>query len=289
MKKLKHIFIIGKSRSGKTLLGNIISVHKDTFWFSNISDKFTNINFIPVLHRIIDLPIVGRKIKKMIINQKGQKFYPRPSEGNRIYHTSCKFEYQKYSYANELNQKQGVRFKAIIEKHSKYTGKSNFLNDQSANVQRIEQIVNLFPDAKFIHVIRDGRAVANEIIRTDWWMNSVLWWCGKKPQNLEKEGKELAVLGAEDWEYAVRTILQKKYIFRDNYLEVRYENLANQTKKCIKEVIAFCELKGYKDFYDYIPNKIINYNYRYREELTWKQIHLINRKIGELLRTLNYN
>lgn len=288
IEKLRYIFIIGKSRSGKTLLGNILSVHRETFWFSNISDKFSRIKFIPTFHRIVDLPIIGKKIKKMIINRNQKKFYPRPSEGNRIYHNYCKFAYEKYSYAKELSSKQRLRFKKIIQSHAKYTGKKVFINDQSANVQRIEQIIKLFPDAKIIHVIRDGRAVANEIIKTEWWMNSVLWWCGYSPKSLKKEGKDLILLGAEDWEFTVQTILGKIDLFKNNYIEIRYEDLVNHTKKIIKEVIMFCELNEYQDFNNLVPNKITNYNYRYKEELTRKQIEMVNKKIGALLNILNY-
>lgn len=284
----QHIFIIGESRSGKTLLGNLISIHKDTCWFSNISDKFVYIRFLPMLHRIRDLPLVGEKIKKCIVNGNGPKFIPRPSEGGKIYHKYCKFEYSCWTTEKDLDHYYASSLQKIIENHQKFTKKRFFINDQSANLQRIRQMAKIFPNARFIHVIRDGRAVANEIIKTSWWNSNKIWWYGNCPEIWERSGRDPVVLGGLDWKNSIEVILNNKALFEKRYLEIRYEDLTKNTKKYLYQALKFCGLSWYCNYSKLIPEKIKNYNDRYKQELSQDQINKLNYEIGDLLTDLGY-
>ena len=37
------------------------------------------------------------------------------------------------------------------------------------NSTRIKQLLDIFPDAKFIHILRDGRTVVNSLINRDFY------------------------------------------------------------------------------------------------------------------------
>lgn len=287
--KYRYIFIIGKSRSGKTLLGNLIALHKDTYWFSNISDKFVNISFLPMIHRIWDLPILGRKIKKCIINGNLPNFIPKPSEGSNIYHNYCKFEYSRWTTEKDLNPHQASSFTKVIQNHRRATKKSCFINDQSANLQRIRQIATIFPGAKFIHVIRDGRAVANEIIKTSWWKANKIWWYGDCPETWEKYCRDPIVIAGLDWKYSIQVILNNRAFLGNRYFEVKYEGLTIDTKNSVYNILKFCGLPWYDNYSKFIPAKIQNNNYRYKQELSQDQINKLNYELGDLLTYLGYS
>ena len=86
MRIKKPIFIIGSGRSGTTILYKLLSIHPEVCWFSNYSDIFPNNPFLPILHRIIDIPLIGKELKKANISFKPHSLIPKPSEGNNIYH-----------------------------------------------------------------------------------------------------------------------------------------------------------------------------------------------------------
>ena len=46
------ILIVGSARSGKSLLGNLLSLHQDTCWFSNYSERLPENPKISYLHRM---------------------------------------------------------------------------------------------------------------------------------------------------------------------------------------------------------------------------------------------
>lgn len=282
------IFIIGESRSGKTLIGNLIAIHKNTYWFSNITNKFVDFPILSLIHRLRDLPIVGDKIKKNIINNNGFKFLPRPSEGDNIYHSFCRFEHSRWTTEENLTKHQSTTFTKIIKSHQRFTQRSCFINDQSANIQRIRQIVKIFPKAKFIHVIRDGRAVANEMLQTKWWRNNDIWWLGSKPDAWDKYGREPVVLCGLDWKKCINTIFDHLDLFKDRYLEIRYEDLTENPKKTLMKTFKFCGLDWYEEYSKYIPAKITNKNSNIYNDLTQTQIDELNYELGDLLSYLKY-
>ena len=80
------------------------------------------------------------------------------------------------------------------------------------NSLRLRKIVSLFPHAKFIHVIRDGRAVASSW--KQWAIKT-----GKTDQSLEGSAKQWVEYLTAIWD------IKKLLIKRKSYEEVRYEDL----------------------------------------------------------------
>lgn len=92
--------------------------------------------------------------------------------------------------------------------------------DKSDYLDRMHQILKVFPKAKFIHIIRDGRDVANSVMKLDWGPNDILgaaeWW-----------SDHVSVARA------IGTVLGQ-----DRYAEVKYEDLVNSP---IVELGRLCE------------------------------------------------
>lgn len=282
------IFIIGSARSGKSLLRNFVAIHRDTCWFSNYTDRFVNYPIFSMIIRARDLPFIGNRIKRSIVSSHTKRFMPRPSEGNKIYHSYCKFEHARCVTAADLTDCQVYRFKKVVTNHVRFSGRPYFVNDQSANTQRIRQIVAIFPDAYFIHVIRDGRAVANEILRKNWWPRTDIWWFGNRAHVWEELGREPVVLCGLHWKSCLEAIFDNVDLFRDRYFEVRYEDLTNHTRESVRKVVEFCGMDWNGRFSRFIPQKLKNQNYRWKQELTQEQVEKLTKELGSFLRELKY-
>ena len=96
----KPIFIVGSGRSGTTVFYNFLATHPEVCWFSNLGNKLININQVPFLHRLIDLPFIGGLSKNNIISKRYS--FIRPSEGENIY-DYCGFEKSIKTDENNLN------------------------------------------------------------------------------------------------------------------------------------------------------------------------------------------
>ena len=289
LKILPPIFIIGSARSGKSLLGKFLAIHKDTCWFSNYTNRFPLLPQLAFINRLTHLHLLGRIIKQSIIRIRPARFLPRPSEGNRIYHSRCQLEYKRYVTEADLTPYQIRTFRKVVKSHIKFQGRPRFISDQSANNHRLRQIAKIFPNAFFIHVIRDGRAVANELIQAKSWRSRDIWWFGKKAGVWEGSGKEPVVLCGLNWKHNVKVILESIEVFENRYLEIRYEDLALGTTSVVRKVLEFCQLDQYDDFMTWVPRRIKSQNYQWRRELTLHQIDALSKELGGFLSELGYN
>jgi len=282
------IFIVGTSRSGKSLLGSFLAIHKDTCWFSNYSEKCPSFPAVSILNRIIDLPILAPFARHSIINQNHKRFLPRPEEGERIYHSYCKFIKGQYASEDMLTSEQIYKFKKTVKGHVKYHGRNRFINDQSANTHRIRMINSIFPNSYFIHVIRDGRAIANEVFRSKWWQDSKVWWYGDTPSVWEKQGNEPVVMCGIHWEKTLKAVFDSKSFISGRYIEIRYEDLTDNPKDVLNNITKLCGLEWDNGFEKYIPKTIENQNYRWKNELTKHEIRLLEKELEASLTSLNY-
>ena len=233
MRIKKPIFIIGSARSGTTILYKLLSVHSELCWFSNYSDKFPQISLLPICHKILDLPLIGSNQKKQIVNRKKYegKFRLEPSEAPKIYHDYCGFIHHRKATHKDYNPEKAEKLKRIIKNHLIYTSRNRFISKQTANNQRLLMLEKIFPDALYIHIIREGRAVANSLYQTPWWYETEIWWLKKTVKEWVNSGTGKSIeLAALHWKKDVAEIKEFAKVVKERYFELRYSELCKNTK-----------------------------------------------------------
>src|SRR5260370_23069408 len=144
------VFLVGCARSGTTLLQRLVDAHPQ-------------IAITPEMHWITDYFRQGRwlgpegrvtaeQVSSMIQNQKrfGQ-FELSPEEFAGLLDAG-----QPGPYVTFLN--------GIFALYGKHKGKRFVGNKTPAYVRRIPTLHALWPEAKFVHLIRDGRDVALSVM-----------------------------------------------------------------------------------------------------------------------------
>jgi hypothetical protein len=123
-------------------------------------------------------------------------------------------------------------------------GKPRWGDKTPAYVTSIGQIAELFPDAQFVHVIRDGREVAVSLAERAW-------------------GTRGAISGSLLWRRSVRAGRRAGRLLKpDAYLEVRLEDLIQDPEGELRRVCAFLGEEFLSQMLDYGS----------REE-TWAIVH----------------
>ena len=94
----------------------------------------------------------------------------------------------------------------------------------------LETMARLYPRARFIHVVRDGRDVVSSLLGRDWIDPSTgeKVWCCQDPK-----------AAAEYWVHVVDAIRQQGARFPDRYLEIKYEDLIGHPEVVMRHVLAF--------------------------------------------------
>jgi hypothetical protein len=124
------------------------------------------------------------------------------------------------------------------------SGAQLFLTKRTANNQRLPWLKEVFPNARFIHLIRDGRAVAYSLLRVRWWPRHRTWWSGATPQELVDAGSDPYAVSARNWVedvQAVRAGLRR--VPAGQLLELRYEDLMADPLGQVRRITEFLGLQ----------------------------------------------
>ncbi len=242
---------------------------------------------LPIAHRSLDVHYLGPMMKRRIVANARSSL--KPSEAANIYHSYCGFETSRKTTEADLAAETEAKFKRVIRNHQKFTGKPRFLTKQTANTQRIRVIHRMFPDAYCIHIIRDGRAVANSLLNTKWWNDIDIWWLGQKPARWKATGKEPIELCALHWKREVEEIHLNKHLFENRYLEVRYEDLTTDPRAAVGEVVRFCRLGEFPGLSDLLPETMSSMNYKWERALDKPQKEILMRVVSDQLAQLGYS
>lgn len=248
-RKLRNpVFIIGCGRSGTSMLTKLLRNHQDICSYSEANE---------------------------IWDPEGYPWYRSQLDRSPIW-------YDAISYTNVWRQYFGDKYKkelkGIFGCYQYISKKKVFLNKSPMNTFRIPDILEIFPDAKFIHIIRDGRPVAYS------WAKKQDIFIKKHENVYRKRGyyytfDELINYMAKSWiEHVNEVNAQKKKLKLLNkgiILEFTYEDFCNNPEKFVNLSCKFLSLKreklGINDL-SHIKSK----NYKWKKNLSEKSILKLN-------------
>ena len=108
----------------------------------------------------------------------------------------------------------------------------------------------IFSDSLFIHIIRDGRAVVNSLLKVPWWSGwrgSQNWRWGEIPKKYKiewlKSERSFALLAAIEWKLILDEIEEsRKLIRKDQFIQIKYEDLVKDLEGTIRKIADFSEI-----------------------------------------------
>jgi len=288
----RSIFIIGSGRSGTTILYEVLATHPDLAWFSMLSNTYPASRTCVRFHRLLDYRGIGIYLKRRIIEptrfSPALTYFLRPNEGVEIYTSYCGLSDDRRMTEENYDAVSERKLKGLIEMHLDVTGKKRFINKRTANTQRLRLINKMFPEAYYVHMIRDGRAVINSYLHVDFWNDMMVWWLGQRVSEWVQQGKDPVELAARHWRRNFEEILANKNILK-KYMEVRYEDFVKDPRKEVGRIMAFCELPYPEEYKNFLPEELPNMNYKWRKGLTKEQVSIIEENTTDLLKPLGYS
>jgi hypothetical protein len=197
------IFVVGAARSGTGLLRNLLRGHPD------ISIPAES-HFIPHFYLAYGDPndeVAARKLARRILRFSRVDSWDLDVDESDF--ADCR------TYAAIVDR--------LFRLWAESEGKTRWGDKTPHYVSHIPTLVELFPSAKFLHIIRDGRAVSAS------WVRSAFG-----PGNFYSAGEQWK-RRIEDGRRAARALPP------ENYLEVHYEALLKDTDATMRAVFAFLD------------------------------------------------
>ena len=253
------VFLIGAGRSGTTLLYKLLALHSEIGVITNHDQRLAA--FSPgglFLRAIRHHP--GFK-KSLWFSEGGNAYFrpglkrilPYPVEGESVY-TRCGVPLVIES-PDDLADNVGACLRKSFARLGALHGGKVFLTKRTANNRRLEWLRRVFPEARFINLIRDGREVAHSLATVKWWDDHVVWWAGKTPRELEDEGWDRLRVCAKNWVEEVGSLEKGvQGLPSDNRLDVRYEDLLTRPTEVMQEMLAFMGLGASDAFLEVVQS-----------------------------------
>lgn len=251
----KVVFLLGAGRSGTTLLYKLLSLHSEVAYLSNYQNRYPNLPIFAYFQSLLNqFPVCKRKTW---FKDEGGAYFdhrrqwlhsiiPTPSEAEPFY-TACDIPLtpnQNYLLRSESVDCLRNRFEKIRQLSQGHV----LLSKRTANNRRIPILQQVFPAAKYIHLIRDGRAVAYSLLRVAWWDEHILYWTNQSPKQMVAAGFSPLELAARNWVEEMQ-VLEKGVatIPNDCLLEVRYEELLRQPLEQLIRIFNFMGVSALED------------------------------------------
>jgi hypothetical protein len=214
-----YVFIVGCPRSGTTLLKRMVDAHpeisitRETHWITKLlkGDDAASLTE----------PVTPALLARLLADERFRRFKLDPAPFERL-------------VASDVSYAELVR--AVYDQHGARVDKPLVGDKTPRYVRDIPVLHELFPHARFVHLIRDGRDVCS----------SVLNWDNERGRRIVTSfsswDEEPVMTTALWWEQLVRLGREAgAALDRELYHEVRYETLTSAPEQ---ESARLCEFLG---------------------------------------------
>jgi omega-hydroxy-beta-dihydromenaquinone-9 sulfotransferase len=247
----KPIFITGAPRSGLGIIHQILTSHDQVSSFtSNLSGRmilhFRRIGGIRYFMSLLgNYPLLAfMSIFKNLIHNGNTDWI----QSKETHFWNKNFEPYIYATDSHVTNEITNYYRFSISRIQHITDRPRFISTMSEHSFRIIALNTIFPDAKFIHIIRDQRIVScstfaksrNErsILNDDPYFHNLHKILGdvRYDESLELFNYELAA------QIIVKRAREANVFGSQRYLELRYEDLVSDPTQSLSKILSFCEL-----------------------------------------------
>jgi len=174
--------------------------------------------------------------------------------------------YNSYDTAKEVSDGWFNKHNISKDKYLQYLGSGlidmfnetcnteTFIEQSPENILIVDKLLKLFPEAKIINMIRDGREVVSSMLKSGFrspWSNDFKLAC-------------------ETWNHYVKKGFDFSQQYPNNVLNVYQKDLVHDTENAVKKVFDFLELDYEKNTVNYLKTKRVNSSYGNDENNNFK-------------------
>ncbi len=263
------VFILGSPRSGTSVLFKTLAKHPSFACTTNLTRRFRT-NF--TLVRIAEF--FGGKHRPVEAGELWKSFWP---DGRKV------------RDENDLTEYHRRMLEKIVWGHVRHFRRQVFLAKRPGISMRIRWLAAGLPNAKFVHVLRDGRAVANSILAKGRQRGISRWsYIGKEIWPDLAKMEPAAYSGAIWARIAMLTDRTLRTLEPVRVLTVRYEDLVRSPFRVIEETAGFCGVPWAKADEKIVPH-LEDRNYKWQEQMSAEEQKLMIEQARPVLDYFGYD
>jgi hypothetical protein len=272
MEPRRFVFVLGTGRCGSTLVHEVLARHPDVGFVSNLDNRFPGLGvkgrLNGSLYRALPGPVSGFTTsgsvagwgaperesggsKPSLASRMVRRF--GPSEAYDLIERQVSIEVRRPERdltRTDAGGELGARFRRFFEERARAQRRPVFVH-HFTGWPRAGFVQEALPGARFVHVVRDGRAVASSLVRTSWWRGHGGldgWGFGPLPPDYEREweasGRSKTMLAGLHWKLLMDAFDRaRREVPEDRWLEVRFEDLVVAPRDEVARMLALSGLE----------------------------------------------
>ena len=237
------IFVVGNMHSGTTLVQKIISAHPSIYpadhetkyyeFLPLIKKGYANLENDQVRRQLIIFTLhsvlYGTKLKDL----KREQFLNEPNISEA--------DIDALKVASKKIRQHGAILPLVFNYLAKKASKSHWLEKTPAHILHIDQIMQFIPEAYFVEIVRDPRAVlaSKKARRASAWTNRYSPELQPR-KNLEKAYDPL--WDTLSWKSAINAGYEAHKKYPQRIITIRYEDLVTEQDDCVRKMCSFLNL-----------------------------------------------
>jgi hypothetical protein len=289
-----YVFLIGTGRCGSTLVHGLLARHPGVGFISNLEDRWPS------------LPPVARRAGNALYRHTPARvtgtgrLRVAPSEAYRALAREVSpmvTEPSRDLVAADAMPWLAERFRAFFAARAR-AQRTPVLLHKFTGWPRTGFVGAALPEARFINVVRDGRAVVASGLKTPWWrghQGPERWPWGPLPPayaaEWEASGRSFVVLAGLGWKVLMDAYATaRELVPAGRWLDVRFEDVLTQPQECFKEMLSLMELDEDTTFNRALSRTRFAEHRRdaFRRELGPAAVDLLERSLADHLRLWGY-
>lgn len=170
---MRPVFIGGCPRSGTTLLGGLLGAHSDCMCLPEMQFK------IDLMREVAG---DGRMPVETLVSFLRQHWRFRLWNMD-VEHESVRRTFEEMGGRVERGLTYVEAVEVVVRSYARHVGAGEpqvWIDHTPGNIRNTQELLERFPEANVVHIVRDGRGVAASVIPLDWGPNTVWevtrWW-----------------------------------------------------------------------------------------------------------------
>jgi len=226
----KSLHVIGTGRSGTTALFTSILSDFQVGWISAVDGRLPMT--VPGLHHLSKLAVGPFRP-----SNEAMRYYQRIGF-TMDFHTSL----NRPVRSADLSEAMWSRLRAAYRRIGGANSRPVVIKSTN-NIVRLEPLLAIDEMSRFVHIVRDPRAVVSSLLRTDFWSSTKSPRAEPITSSTADSEVAQAALAANHWVYRVREGLRVERENPANFYRFAYEDFVDNPARELSAIADFADLR----------------------------------------------
>lgn len=265
----RPVILLGFGRSGSSIIADTIFQHDDLAYISNYHAMFPDSRLINFIRVLFDNPLWSIKGQKEQLNEVSRlnRYTFKAAEAyeflNRVMGRDFRRNFLYNAQATE-EEKERVRKEFRFMVRAQFKKRLGF---KITGPSRLAYLASLFPDARFIWIVRDPLPNIRSLLNVDFYQprKHALWWYGdgvysEQEKRFAKANSDKPELIAALQYFKVNQIHHEeveRFGLQDQVLTVQYADFVKQPEAEIDRMLSFAGLGPDRHVSNFLENNRI--------------------------------